>query len=225
MQKYNLPVSTLFTLYEKNVDDLIPTIKLNENLNIQYMTVMIVCPTGRAALNKMILTKEKWYPVFNKLTDMLYNKEINLKFKIVPPNESDIFWLFYFPLEYYNRLDLLNIWKQYLDKADKSRRISCKAGITTCSINYNGDVYGCSLMTSIDYFKAGNIRKNTLKFIWQNSEIFKKLRNLEFKDINGSCSKCNLKWCGGGCRSSAYNLTSSIYGSDETCFYNMEGNK
>lgn len=48
LQRYNLPVSTLFTLGKHNVDDLINIIRLNDMLGIEYMSVMVICPTGRA---------------------------------------------------------------------------------------------------------------------------------------------------------------------------------
>ena len=220
MQKFNLPVSTLFTLQNNNIDDLIKTIKLNEDIGIKYMSVMVVCPTGRAANKKQTFDKLKWYSTFNELTDMKKNDEIKLNFKIVPPNESPLFWLFYFPLKEYNRLEDLQYWNQTISNNNEAtREISCQAGIRACSISYNGDVYGCDLMMGIDDFKAGNITNRSFNDIWENSNTFKYLRSLNFEQLTGTCKNCNLSWCGGGCRSAAYNLDNSILGSDKTCFY------
>ncbi|WP_125152667.1 radical SAM/SPASM domain-containing protein [Clostridium rectalis] len=223
LQQYKLPVSTLFTLNKNNVDNLIECIKFNEQLGITYMKVMVVCPTGRASDGDILVTKEQWYPVFLQLSKMMFNKEIKLHFKIVPPNESEVFWLYYFPLEYYNRLDLLPVWGQNNIINNSSKRdISCQSGINACSIIQNGDVYGCDLMIGIDEFKAGNIKENSFGEIWIKSEVFKKLRNINFDDLQGKCKKCNKSWCGAGCRSAAYNLYGSIYGSDESCYYESE---
>jgi len=52
------------------------------------MSVIVVCPTGRAADGNISVSKEQWYPVFLKLSELLANKEIKIKFKIVPPNEA-----------------------------------------------------------------------------------------------------------------------------------------
>lgn len=95
-------------------------------------------------------------------------------------------------------------------------------GLRACSIAYNGDVYGCDLMMNIPEFYAGNINNTTLLDIWNNSEVFKNLRQINFSDLTGKCSRCNELWCGGGCRSTAYNCTGSIFGSDESCFFNKE---
>ncbi|WP_255301070.1 radical SAM/SPASM domain-containing protein [Bacillus cereus] len=222
LQKYNLPVSTLFTLNKTNVNDLINTIKLNELLGITYMTVMVVCPTGRASDGSILADKNNWYPMFLNLSEMKSRGDIKLNFKIIPPNESPVFWLYYFPLEHYNRLDLLSVWDQDLNLTDihtKEREISCQAGVKACSIAYNGDVFGCDLMMGIDQFRAGNIKSTSIKEIWNESSVFNKLRNISFDNINGKCGSCSHKWCGGGCRSSAFNLTNSIYGSDNSCFF------
>lgn len=221
LQRNGLPVSTLFTLHNENVEDLISVIKLNEEIGINYLSVMVICPTGRAAGKKLTLSEDKWYPIFNQLTDMKKNGEIKLNFKIVPPNESEIFWLYYFPLKFYNRLDDLKYWNQPLSNKfeKKEREVSCQAGLRACSIAYNGDVYGCDLMMNIPEFCAGNIRNRTLIDIWNNSQVFKKLREMECSDFKGKCANCKHIWCGGGCRSTAYNCTGDILGSDEVCFY------
>ncbi|WP_291736313.1 radical SAM protein [Clostridium sp.] len=218
LQKYNLPVSTLFTLNKINVNNLIDCIKFNEKLGIEYMSVMVLCPTGRATSGNLLVDKNTWYEVFNKLTDMKKNEEIKLNFKIVPPNESDVFWLYYFPLKYYDKLDLLYLWEQE-ENNNYNREISCKAGISSCYIDANGDVYGCELMSGINSLLAGNIKKQSLKDIWDNSSVFSKLRNMKFENLRGKCKECPHTWCGGGCRSTAFNLGGSLCSSDESCFY------
>jgi len=218
LQKCRLPVSTLYTLTNDNVGDLINTIKLNESLGMEYMSVMVVCPTGRASDGSSLLTPEVWYPLFLKLTEMKMKGEIKLSFKIVPPNESRVFWLFYYPLKHYNKLDLLSVWNQSITFAGNNRDVSCQAGIAACSIAHNGDVYGCDLMMGIDEFKAGNVKDKSIKDIWNHSSVFSTLRNLKYSDLQGKCARCKNIWCGGGCRSAAFNLTGTITGADDSCF-------
>lgn len=222
LQKYNLPVSTLFMLGKHNVDDLINTIRLNDMLNIDFMSVMVICPTGRANDGSILADKEHWYPVFMELTERIQRKEFKVHFKIVPPNESDVFWQHYFPLAYYDKLDLLSVWGLSMNEIDKEREVSCQAGIKSCSIAHQGDVYGCDLMNGIDSLIAGNINKQSFLEIWNDSPVFKKLRMIEFKDISGKCSICPHTWCGGGCRCSALEMDGSLLGSDLACFYDPE---
>ena len=217
LQKYNLPVSTLFTLNEKNVEDLINAIRFNEALGMDYMTVMVVCPTGRAT-DKNVVSKEKWYPLFLKLSEMKANDEIHINFKIVPPNESETFWLYYYPLKYYDRLDLLQFWNQDITMQTEKRELSCMAGIKAACVTPEGKVFGCELMLSNPDFCAGSFKEHSFKSIWDDSEVFNRFRNACFENITGKGSKCKNEWCGGGCRSSAFNLTGSYMGSDLTCF-------
>lgn len=222
LQKYNLPVSTLFTLNKINLPNLIDTIKFNEELGIDSMSVMVVCPTGRSSSGELLINKENWYPIFLELSKLKKSNKIKLNFKIVSPNESDLFWLYYFPLKHYNKLDLLSVWNQpefekYSNK--ETREISCTAGISSCYIDSNGDIYGCELMCGINEFVAGNIKEKSLLKIWNESEVFNRFRNFDFENIQGKCKNCEHTWCGGGYRSSAFNLGGSYYSSDESCFY------
>lgn len=98
------------------------------------------------------------------------------------------------------------------------REISCLAGIKAVSIDENGDVYGCDLMMGIDEFVAGNLKEQSLYDIWHNSKVFTKFREFDFEKIKGKCLTCNNIWCGGGCRSAAYNMSGDYYGSDLSCF-------
>ncbi|SDL35098.1 radical SAM/SPASM peptide maturase WgkB [Streptococcus equinus] len=225
LQRYNLPVSTLFTLGKHNVDDLINTIKLNDMLGIEYMSVMVICPTGRANDGSILTDKKHWYPVFFDLTKRIARGEFKVKFKIVPPNESDIFWTHYFPLAFYDRLDLLeSVWHQKVDTDSiKKREISCQAGVRACSINHKGNVYGCDLMNGIDELVAGNVNETSFEEIWHSSPVFKKLRNITFDNLSGKCAECPMPWCGGGCRCSALELDQTLLGSELACFYNKEG--
>ena len=181
------------------------------------MTVMVVCPTGRAT-DKNLVSKEDWYSLFFKLSEMKARGEIHINFKIVPPNESEAFWLYYYPLKYYDRLDLLKYWNQDISTQVTKREISCMAGVKAACVTPKGDVYGCELMVSNPDFCAGNIKETSFKSIWDNSDVFEMFRKTRFEDLTGKCSKCKNEWCGGGCRSSAFNLTGSYFGSDLTCF-------
>lgn len=212
-----IPVTILYTLGSHNADDLINTIKLLEHIGIENMTVMMVCSTGRASSGDFTVNQKTWYPTFLELSEMKKNKELKLNLRIIPPNESEIMWTHYYPLKHYDRLDLLEVWG-FDYKKDFVREISCKASKYACSISSNGDVFGCNLMSSIPELCGGNVKNLSFEDIWNNSSVFHILRNLETKDLTGKCKDCENEWCGGGCRSNAFNLTGGIYGSDITCF-------
>lgn len=75
-------------------------------------------------------------------------------------------------------------------------------------------------MMNIPNFCTGNIKERTLMDVWNNSTVFRRLREMSCSDFKEKCANCDVYWCGGGCRSTAYNCTGDILGSDEACFYN-----
>ena len=78
----------------------------------------------------------------------------------------------------------------------------CIAAQTICLIDCFGNVKPCS------YFHrtAGNVKKTPFREIWENSEIFRDLRN--FKAYKGKCGECEFLNICGGCRARA----DAVYG-------------
>ncbi|MCX7698721.1 MAG: mycofactocin radical SAM maturase [Candidatus Goldbacteria bacterium] len=97
----------------------------------------------------------------------------------------------------------------------------CGAAKLTCSVQPDGSVYPCAFLQD-KYFKAGNILENSLKFIWDNSYIFKKLRRLRIQSCE-NCERFNI--CHGGCPAVAFFLTNSVYCSDPECIKSIRNNK
>ena len=90
---------------------------------------------------------------------------------------------------------------------------NCVAGITELTIFANGDISPCFAMIT----SAGNIRSNTLKDIWNNSDMFIKFRDKTL--IKGKCKECEYLYsCGGGCRANAYIKTGDFLDEDWLCW-------
>ena len=89
----------------------------------------------------------------------------------------------------------------------------CIAGQLICLIDVDGNVLPCS------YFPkpAGNIRKQSFKDIWENSELFKELRN--FKAYKGKCGSCEFIAVCGGCRARAYAIHGNYLEEEPFCGY------
>jgi heme b synthase len=89
----------------------------------------------------------------------------------------------------------------------------CLAGTSVCFVSHKGEVFPCG------YFpvEAGNIRTQTLKNIWQNSEVFVNLR--DSKKLQGKCGVCEYnKFCG-GCRARAYYDKGNYLAEEPYCIY------
>ncbi len=91
---------------------------------------------------------------------------------------------------------------------------SCPAAITELTIFANGDVSPCCEIPVI----GGNIRKNTIEDIWNNSDVFKNFRNKNL--IKGKCSKCPYLINCGGCRANAYIKYNDYLEGDDACWKN-----
>ena len=89
----------------------------------------------------------------------------------------------------------------------------CLGGIGFCFISHIGKVSPCGYLE----LDCGAVRKNSLKEIWSDSPIFKKLR--DFKKYEGKCCACEFVRICGGCRARAYYATGNYLGEDPFCTY------
>lgn len=86
----------------------------------------------------------------------------------------------------------------------------CLAGISYCIVSPKGDVQPCAYLMEI----VGNVKKTPFNYIWNNSEIFKNLRTLNYK---GNCGLCEHKESCGGCRARAAYYNNGDYMESELC--------
>lgn len=96
----------------------------------------------------------------------------------------------------------------------------CDAGRNRITVNYNGDIFACSVMMGSGYFNMGNIYKGI------NAETQSKYWSVS-KLKNKNCFNCNFKHvCGGECYANSYlkysDMNSNI---DRNCKINIELNK
>lgn len=88
----------------------------------------------------------------------------------------------------------------------------CLAGTSYCCILPNGDVHPCPYLP----LKVGNVRKEIFSQIWKDSQIFKRLRTLEY---SGTCSICANKQSCGGCRARAFHYAGDYMAEDPECAF------
>jgi radical SAM protein with 4Fe4S-binding SPASM domain len=75
----------------------------------------------------------------------------------------------------------------------------CGGGIIALGVEANGDLKGCSAMTSLG-FVAGNVRKAPIREIWQSAPELGLMRNFKVDDLWGFCRTCYYaEDCKGGC--------------------------
>ena len=92
----------------------------------------------------------------------------------------------------------------------------CSAGVISCAIDNKGNVIPCLALHKII---AGNIKENSIKCIWDNSKVFKSLRDKS--KLEGKCKLCQYKNSCGGCRAESYYKDNNSYGEDDTCWIDL----
>ncbi len=94
----------------------------------------------------------------------------------------------------------------------------CGAAKMTCCIMPNGDIYPCAFLQN-SHFLAGNIKVDSFSKIWQDSKVFKSLREINVE----SCKKCSrFSYCHGGCPAVAYFMYNSLGYHDPECLVKLD---
>ena len=214
-----LDYSAQFVVTRYNVKQLVEMVKVCEAEGFSALKFILLNLSGKARESLDFFPNfAQWSAGLLELTDYLRDNPSRLKVSILPPHEDPVPYELYFPLKNAKRLDdLLTVWRIDVANAPPAVQIGCAAGRTQLTIFEDGSVFGCDLMKDHDFWNAGNVRRQSLQTIWDSSTIFKQLRALHKKELQGLCGTCTFQGCGGGCRASAYNIHASINGSDSNC--------
>jgi len=89
----------------------------------------------------------------------------------------------------------------------------CLAGAGYCFISHRGEVYPCGYLPVL----AGNIREQSFREIYQESPVFRTLRDLS--QLKGKCGRCEFVRLCGGCRARAYAITGDYLTEEPYCVY------
>ncbi|MEK6689972.1 MAG: radical SAM protein [Nitrospirota bacterium] len=88
----------------------------------------------------------------------------------------------------------------------------CQLVYVNMVVGIQGDVRPCYSI----FINAGNIRKQSLKKIW-NSDFLRNVRNME-DNLKGKCGSCALKGECFGCRCRTFAMTGDVFASDPACW-------
>ena len=89
----------------------------------------------------------------------------------------------------------------------------CLAGSSICFISHKGEVYPCGYLP----VSAGNLKEGSFHDIWENADIFNRLRDME--NLEGKCGICEFKTVCMGCRARAYGMTGDYLAEEPFCIY------
>jgi len=102
---------------------------------------------------------------------------------------------------------------------------SCTAGKGTFGILHNGDITACTSNRDKSFI-AGNIRKRSLREIWEDPTSFAWNRGMKKEMLEGLCRTCRFgEKCLGGCSNSKLTFGGSVYAENTHCSYNFAMHK
>jgi AdoMet-dependent heme synthase len=197
-------VNSSFT--KRNQEQIPKVYKLAKELGASAWYMFMIVPTGRGEeiMNELISKED-----YEEILDWHYDMEKEEDTMLVRPTCAP----------HYYRVVL----QQSKKKGEKFNRRTlkfstggakgCIAGQLICLIDVDGNVLPCS------YFPkpAGNIREKSFREIWENSELFRELR--DFKKYKGKCGSCEYINVCGGCRARAYSMHGDYLAEEPFCGY------
>ncbi len=182
LRKNNVLVQVNTTLTQQNYNQIDDIMSLAEEIGVENFHLFFLVPTGRGAKLADISPKKYEDMITNTFAKVAKHK-LNVRPSCAP--------------------QFMRIAKGMgIDMRQWVR--GCLAGLYYCRIYPNGDVTPCPYLP----IKLGNVREESFKEIWFNSDIFKALRNPD--SLKGKCGVCDYRSLCGGCRARAYGLSSDF---------------
>jgi heme b synthase len=197
-------INSSFT--RRNQEEIPRVYRLARELGATAWYMFMIVPTGRGEdIMGELISKEE----YEEILDWHYRMEKDEEDMLVRPTCAP----------HYYRVRL----QRAKEEGDKVRRRTlkfstggakgCLAGQLICLIDVDGNVLPCS------YFPkpAGNVREQSFKDIWENSPLFKDMR--DFKSYKGRCGSCEYVQVCGGCRARAYAMHGDYMQEEPFCNY------
>jgi radical SAM protein with 4Fe4S-binding SPASM domain len=180
----------MFTLMKKNFRSLLSLIRLCQDLGVNGLILERFIPWGRGReIMNEVLNKEQWKELVETLLELFST--------VMEDHHFNPYQAF-----------------QLIFKGDEMELLGapCVIGRDGLCIMPNGSVFPCRRFP----ISIGNLLSDSLRQIWEGSEILERLRTKE--NLKGKCGRCQVEDCR-GCRSLALSLTGNYLEEDPHCQY------
>ena len=202
LKKSGISTSVITTLHKKNVKELFMIRELLLNKEIAWQ-IQMAGPSGRFP-KELMLSEEEFYSVAMFISSSR-NQYSTKQLPIMGAHN------FGYHSHVLGNLMISPIWK------------GCLAGISNIGIQSDGGIKGC--LSLPDNFIEGNIRRKSLKDIWNSPNFASYNRKFKRKDLNAYCKSCKYGVsCKGGCATVSTLLTEKLH-SNPYCLYRIEKEK
>jgi len=197
-------INSSFT--KRNQEEIPKVYELAKKLGATAWYMFMIVPTGRGEeiMNELISKED-----YEEILDWHYQMEKDEKDILVRPTCAP----HYYRIVLQKSKEEGSKFERRTLKFSTGGSKGCIAGQVIALIDVDGNVLPCS------YFPkpAGNIRTQSFRDIWENSELFKELR--DFKKYKGKCGSCEYVTVCGGCRARAYAIHGDYLEEEPFCGY------
>jgi heme b synthase len=205
LRQEGIPFQINTTISKRNVDEIADILRLAEKIGARALHLFMLVPVGcgvEIAESEMI-SKERYEEVLNWFYEQSKLTSLELKATCAP--------------HYYRiiRQRAREEGRQLSFETDGMSAMSrgCLAGTGVCFISHRGGVQPCGYLPVV----AGNVREKPFHEIWEESEIFHSLRDLN--NLSGKCGACEYRAFCAGCRARAYYSSGSYLSEEPYCSY------
>jgi heme b synthase len=204
--KHKIPFLINSSFTKRNQEEIPKIYRLAKEIGATAWYMFMIVPTGRGEdiMNELISKED-----YEEILDWHYQMEKDEHDLLVRPTCAP----------HYYRVVL----QKQKEEGEKFERRSlkfstggskgCIAGQVICLIDVDENVLPCSYFPK----SAGNLKKQSFKDIWENSELFHEMR--DFKKYKGRCGSCEYVNVCGGCRARAYAISGDYLEEEPFCGY------
>ena len=178
-----------FTITKRNAKELLPIFDLADNLRAKALHFFFLVPTGRG-IEEDLVSPELQEELLRQIDLERSRRSIEVQVTCAPQ------------------------YARIARPGSGRRGGGCLAGTCFAFISRSGEVYPCGYLP----IPAGNVREQSFSEIWENSVVFKALRERKLK---GKCGKCGYRTTCGGCRARAFSKKGDYLESDPMCNYEV----
>jgi radical SAM protein with 4Fe4S-binding SPASM domain len=180
----------MITIMKSNFRSLPSLFRLCQDLGVNGLIIERFIPLGRGkGIIGEVLSKEEWKEMIGMLLDFF------------PTDEEE------HPFLPYQAFQV-----SFNGEEPELFGAPCVIGVDGLCVMPEGTVFPCRRFP----ISLGNLVNQSLRQIWEKSELLEKLRRKE--NLKGKCGTCDLKDCR-GCRSLAFALTGDDLEEDPHCWY------
>ncbi|MCL5046228.1 MAG: heme b synthase [Actinobacteria bacterium] len=205
LKRLGMSIQFNTTIARHNVDEIedILTLAVRKGADALHIFMLVPVGCGLQIADSQMLPAEEYERVLNWFYDNARKAKIEFKPTCAP---------------HYFRIMRQRARQEGIEITPQTHGMNamtkgCLAGSAVCFVSHLGQVQPCGYLP----VAAGNVRQRPFHEIWEDSEVFAKLRDPGL--LGGKCGACEYKMVCEGCRARAFAETGDYLAEEPYCIY------